>query len=602
MVHFFKPKRNSKSGGLRKHRQKLRRQKKVKSSERLVNAENNRWSAAEDYQQDSAAADYVSDQVQGWMQDDDDNFIDDDEHDYHDDGENGMQDEDNDDDEGGSIDDNTNDPIYMPTAPVALNKRNLKPKVAIIMDAFQDWWRSDAGGSKEPKVVAQIATNVVKFLHGVHNEALICNIQLPPSIGIIDFFVLLIVLSPLFACMDRFLMKYPFRPSTLISHLLDVMEASRRLAMQPVATSTNGFNAGLTRFQESITQAIRGAKRTVRREQKKKDMSLETAVANKQYPARGMPELQAMVDADVAAMMIIMNEDPVLTKVLYTTFLGLLFVLFYIHAPQGRIGGIENLQMKHVAEFNSRGYCLNKAFKTTLKFHYQPVVLNPVIFSLLNIYLSKLRPAIVPKGTVVLGTDPLFVSFDGDQVTNAGRLITAYFREKDYDINSTRLRGIVETEASERLKRGEITAAQRAAVSFVNGHSDGIARDYYVRDCIDADVQRARAAFGLPAQFALPEALPVIYAVEVWGTQHPSPATAKRAKWSDEEITYLCNLVDTIQAEARGIYSGCLMSECLRRIRADRTTRAIFHQRHVFNSDRLRTGYRFNGGASDKDM
>ena len=643
MVHFLKTKRRSKSGGHRIHRQKLRQQTREKNltpccppplalatdsdsdDEDAMNSlliGDDRWGATDAHQ--DGAADHVSDNDQGsWMQNDDDNsqdraadyvsdndqegsWMQNDDHDNSSDDDDHDKDESDDfgsdDNEGGSIDDDADDPIYMPSIPVALNKRNIKPKVEVIKHAFQDWWLSDAGGKKEPKIIAQLATNVVKFLHAVHNEALICNISLPPSIGIIEFFVQLIVRSPLLACMNRYLMKYPYRPSSLASHLLDVMEASRRLAMHPDAISTKGFNGGLTRFQTSATQAIRGAKRTVRREQKRKDKSIESAVANKQYPARGMPELQEMVDADVAAMKLIMNGDPVLTKVLYSTFLGLLFVLFYIHAPQGRIGGIENLEMKHVAEFNSRGYCLNKAFKTTQKFLYQPVVLNPVIFSMLNIFLSKLRPAIIPQGTDVLRTDPLFVSFDGKQVTNAGRLITAYFREKNFDINSTRLRAIVETEASERLKRGEITGAQRAAISIVSGHSGGTARDYYVRENFDADVQRARAAFGLPAQFASPEALPVVYAAEVWGTQHPSHATAKRAKWSDEEIAYLSNLVDTIKAEARGIYSGCLMSECLRRIRADRTTRAIFHQRHVFNTDRLRTGYRFNGGASEENF
>ena len=210
------------------------------------------------------------------------------------------------DDEGGSVE--SNNPLHMPYAPVALNKYNIKPKVNVLKNAFEEWWTASAGGSKTEETVCQIATTVVKFLHGVHNEALIANLTLPPSIGIIEFFVLLIVQVQLLACMNRYLMKYPFRPSTLASHLFDVLEVSRCLAMHSGATSTKGFSAGLRRFQTCTTNAIKGAKKTVRREQKAKDRSVETAVANKQYPARGMPELQAMVDADVVAMKLIMSE------------------------------------------------------------------------------------------------------------------------------------------------------------------------------------------------------------------------------------------------------------------------------------------------------
>ena len=142
------------------------------------------------------------------------------------------------------------------------------------------------------------------------------------------------------------------------------------------------------------------------------------------------------------------------------------------------------------------------------------------------------------------------------------------------------------------LSTGTITAAERDAICVVVGHSAATAHNYYVRSDVDIAVQNARRGYGMtPTLEGLSAKQP--YKVEEWGTEHPDRhRTAGRCRWTVEEIDYLDTLATTILAENKKIYSGRLMSECLRRIRADKDARRIFHARHVFDSTRLRGGYR----------
>ena len=306
-----------------------------------------------------------------------------------------------------------------------------------------------------------------------------------------------------------------------------------------------------------------------------------------------MPQLRALIDDDISSIRKYVEKVPVIiTEIFYNTFMGIMFVLFYISAPQGRVGGLQSLKMLHVTELLKQGYCLNKEFKTTESFEYQPVILSEGTRELLDVYLELLRPFVNNKRKIHRD-DKLWLNYNGHPLTGIGRLIKRWHLKNNLNINTTRLRRIVETETEELLKDGKISTAQRASIAVISGHGVGTARDYYVRSDMDADVKRAKAAFGMSSNLdnIIDPTRAAVYVTEPWGAEHPSPSKSTRAEWSEAEVKYLTDLVETISAERYG-KSTNMMAECLKRIRKDSNARVIFHERHVLTTDRLRSGYR----------
>ncbi len=267
-------------------------------------------------------------------------------------------------------------------------------------------------------------------------------------------------------------------------------------------------------------------------------------------------------------------------------------VLLYVSAPQGRIEGIATLKLQHLGELKVKGYALNRQFKTAKQFMFQPVILSDLARPMIQLYLEHVRPMVVPATRALHPGDALWLNFEGEPYVNIGRLPLEYFRDQmGLRITTTTLRSMLETETQQKKDAGLITDAERDAICTVVGHSNATAHDYYVRMDMDVTVQNARRAYGMTAVLGeLEEAQP--YVVEEWGTEHPDRYQTGRCRWTHDEIDYLDSLANAILAENRALYAGRLMSECLRRIRADPETRRIFHARHVFDSARLRGGYR----------
>lgn len=265
--------------------------------------------------------------------------------------------------------------------------------------------------------------------------------------------------------------------------------------------------------------------------------------------------------------------------------------------------GIASLRMKHVQEFESKSYALCREFKTSNTFVYQPVILTEKTkLLLLNIYVAKLRKLVQPRNLAPGREDPLFIAYNGASELLPGRLVQAYFRRKlNISVTITTIRGIIETEAAERLATGAITEQQRSAINSINGHSSIIANEYYVRTDMDAIVARGRAAMGEPSSGAAPllhcdarspPSTPA-YPVDEWGLDHPDRyKTEGKARWTAEETDYLLAVADHLQSERGGHSYSRIMSDCLKRIKEDPSTRRIFHQRHIMSTDRLRAGYR----------
>lgn len=92
---------------------------------------------------------------------------------------------------------------------------------------------------------------------------------------------------------------------------------------------------------------------------------------------------------------------------------------------------------------------------------------------LFTIYTDIARPAIVKKYKLNLDgdMDPLWLNSKGQKETNISRLVVAFFRQNaDLHITTTTLRALVEIQAHQMHKKGEISLLEREAVANSNGH------------------------------------------------------------------------------------------------------------------------------------
>lgn len=479
------------------------------------------------------------------------------------------------------------DDTFMPTRRVAKNRAYLLPKENTMLEhGFAKHWKSVVGGSHTDIATTTALRITVKFLARVFEFALDNGIVFEERLTIFEFFVRLVCDAALFKSLTDFVAVYPGQPGTIASHLYTIQDSARWLTFNHLARESDDFVPGMSRFTAYIASAIRGAKRTTARQQKNKDMSVDTAVFEGRFPPGGFDELRALVHEDVADMEAAFSSDkptPEITEILFNRLLQLIMVLFWLTAPQGRVEGIQTLRLAHLEEFRQQGFALNRKFKTAATYKYQPVVISDAVKKLLAIWVTVVRPTVLAPHAVEHRDDFVWLSYEGTAVTNVSARVVRYFRDRrGWKITTTQLRSLLETDMARRHADGEITDAERVAVSVVSGHSGSTADEYYVRTDMAANVARARNAFGLPAVLPITADLPVVPlpVVDVWGVNHPDrDKTEGRAEWTVEEKDYLADLMTQIQGEHSHAYEGQIMSECLRRIRADRASRLIFHPR-----------------------
>jgi hypothetical protein len=477
---------------------------------------------------------------------------------------------------------------------VAINDNLLKPmQDDLINKGLGRWLTSKAGGSKTEGELNRIVRTSAKILLQVNDTALGNGYVHARMVKAVDFFICMVSDTLLYSALQECFENYPWRPSTMIQHGYDLLEVTKWLAMFPDAVATSGFNKGVLRLQTMLTNIINGAKKSLRKEKNRRDNSIAKAVEDRKYPPGGIKQLLAVATADYEKTIGLFGQVVTITKELFTNFMQLFFVMLYLTAAQGRIGGILSLNMSHAKRLRQRGHVLTrKRIKVYKANRVGAVVLTVKTASMFDIYMQILRPAVAGAGVLMQPTDPLWINFEGRPLIEVTRLVKSYFARMNLDITTTRLRSMVETEAHRRLTDGSITADQRSSISMLSGHSASTAEEWYVRHDYDDAVQRSRALFpedNAESDFATEEEpmLPL-----QWGSNHPSPPDATKAVWSPAEEECLLQYVDMVQNETNG-RCPTVMATVLKRIIADyQITGAIFHQRHVFNSARLRDGYR----------
>jgi hypothetical protein len=402
--------------------------------------------------------------------------------------------------------------------------------------------------------------------------------------------------------------NYPWSPATHYTHLLHFRISLKfyRFIFMPMKhnKARRKHLLAVETFVELVSDLMRGVKKAISKEKRNKDMSLQKKVFDGKYPAGGMKELRDAAAKEGTRMLLLFSEPTnkkvLVTERLYGDFMQTFFSVLYTFAPQGRPGGIQELTMKDLIDIYAKCFATVTKFKTARYLRYQAVIFTDLSQQLLRIYIAHLRPVVQPRNQVTHRDDPLFLDWNGRKLVTIHWLLKAFFNRTipggGLHITSNTLRKIMETEAD---SRGDITEEDRKKLSSMVGHGRATAKTYYIYDDagLAADVVSAMKAYGTAADDPVLRqiaAAPVaVYAQDVWGINHPDLPSAKRARWTDDEKSYLQNVVDDISAAESGESpSANIMALALKTIKSDPATRSIFHSRHIRDSGRLRSGLR----------
>ena len=459
---------------------------------------------------------------------------------------------------------------------------------------------SDAGGGRDVDDVRSRLRTCMKILLNVHQRVLATSA--PDSMDIVTFVVQLVRERAIQNQFLLYLASYPWKANTMCQHLYMLKEFFQWLRQVPDVASVSDYDVRRLSFDKFVIDpVISTAKKSMRKSKRQQDNTKATAVYEGRLPAGGLSDLVSAAETAANDQLLrFTGEGAILTNIsqdAYVEFMEVFFAALWSLAPQGRPGGVESLKYRHVQQFANDGYALSGNFKTAESYVYQPVILSPLTKRLLlEVYIPFLRPLVQPtRSGSPARDDPLFLSYNGGSTVLPGRLVSAFFRRTlSISITITTIRGMIETDVAERHARGEISEAGRNAILEVNGHSQAIAKEYYVANQFETTTRLAADAYGLAS--VVPSIGPIApLEVEQWGIDHPDRSIThdnSRARWTSEEKDYLLAVADDIISECGGTAPARLMSSCLKRIKEDQSTRRIFHRRHIMTTDRLRTGYR----------
>lgn len=105
-------------------------------------------------------------------------------------------------------------------------------------------------------------------------------------------------------------------------------------------------------------------------------------------------------------------------KEIYDLYMQTLYASMYVFSPQGRVGGIADLNCKQGIEMLKYGYTQSNAFKTSGTYGYQPVLVADISCALLEHYVLYLRPKVSGASTDSTPTSPLWIKYNGKRAKN----------------------------------------------------------------------------------------------------------------------------------------------------------------------------------------
>jgi len=406
---------------------------------------------------------------------------------------------------------------------------------------------------------------------------------------------------------QKFLIKVLlFSADTVIAFISRLKEYVEWFRTFRISENADSFRIKLSKYNKFVmmcNRVMKGARKLRSKQSRKnsgsKSKSLDEAIMNRQLPQGGLKELQDAVSSEmdwVRAFSTSVRRGPGLVdEVTYQRLLRLLVASIYVFAPQGRISGVQDMQVKDVENLY-KSFATSSEFKTSSTYGIQAVTLGDVSKEILSVYTKYFRPRVVTARP--FPNDPLFVTFNGLPDKRLGRHLTAFFQAKlGLNITTTLIRSLVETTVDTRYRNGEITLDQREAVSAISGHSSKIVKEHYLRLNIAEQLEKAKIAIGMSDSETAPSATfkePI--KLRDWGTSHPQYGDKNpnaRIKFSEEEDAYLLDLAQDMM-RTDGTLPERFTSLALKAIKDDPDSTAIFHLRHVFSADRLRARFRYH--------
>lgn len=324
---------------------------------------------------------------------------------------------------------------------------------------------------------------------------------------------------------------------------------------------------------------------------------------------------------------LILSNFSTLDSAGYRQFTQVLYSSLYTTVVQGRPLAVSTLCLRDGNELLIAGVTLSNQFKTREKFGYQPVIANNSSMTLLNAYITQLRPQICAAAEENDEGSPLFLKYDGTPLKDLGREVTRFFKSQlGVHITTNTIRSLVET-ASEKLKnRGLISGEDRVAISNVNGHSGRTAMDYYVQQNRITDARLSNNVFqqiiGVDSNYMnhnedvagfVGDHPDFIVSNEVadfsyngntsvatessgteWGSAHPNfGQRVGRARWTEIEISAVGNWCATKIRETPALRKQ-IVKHCFEYFTTNgrSSVEAIFHPLHIESATRLRHGFR----------
>jgi hypothetical protein len=371
----------------------------------------------------------------------------------------------------------------------------------------------------------------------------------------------------------------------------------------------------LTVILELISRINSSMGKACRHRKSNSSNSLQSKVANRQLPANGLQDLRDAVAKSL--LWIETNKDVIVRgndKWVHGHFLGIFITAMYTHA-QGRIGGILDLKADQLEELLNAYYAMTNHFKTRARFGYQAFIIPEPYMWLLRLY-GDTRHAIVERTGV--DSQWLWIKIDGTREEDMGAKVTAYgMFALSVNLTTTGMRAMMEIEANEAYKVGKISLAEKEAIHNVNGHSSQMTKDYYLYEDMADSVEKTSQAYeAMRNASATPEAhnapfpqitsstntvnTPIPWSARRarslqpihWGIDHPNYlSNNKRATWSDQEMDYIAQWYqESVQSNPGNV--SRMAARLLALIQKDEAAHRIFHEIHVLNSARLRTGVR----------
>lgn len=240
------------------------------------------------------------------------------------------------------------------------------------------------------------------------------------------------------------------------------------------------------------------------RDASKDSKSVEVLIANSCWPKGGLKQLRGAVYKRwlkwaIPFCNIASSRPQLVTAAQFAEFMSLLFAALYTYAPQGRIGGVQDLCFAQRTLLLDGGVAHASNFKTAAYYGYQPVIVEGLSLFALQKYLEILRPLVVAKSInrvkLVRDEAPLFITWSGKADVCGGERVSKFFRKRcGLAITTTTLRSLMETEADMAERSGLITRDELVAINNVNGHTSETVRLHYLKQDRSRDAEAARNA------------------------------------------------------------------------------------------------------------